>query len=240
MTAQGWNDAYRDAWRSFYSFENMKEILLHTSPERYWNVFKNFIWSRNSVFIEHLHPMVAGYLRRKTRLERRPTYVRESRRAFWHSRVREMTHKSIARWKLLLEMEELWLQTRQRSEAELLLIEEIQSIRDDVTEWRRLRAKELQEAYRRATARLSGLPDYARSKLTIPSRLSLFFKKISLAPGHLTYSREHLQTFWEQTVDHLRHGRLYRVRPARMMVYLTREVVLIVQFLVALLASGVR
>jgi len=180
MTGQEWVRAYRDAWRLFYSFENMKEILDHTSSERYWNVFKNFIWCKSSVFIEDQHPMIAGYFRRKRRRERRPGMPLDPPWEYWGQRLREMKRKAIAWGSLMLEMEELWLQTRTRSEFE-----------------------------RAATRRIVS-------------------------------SRESLRDFWRQTSGYLRQGRVYRLRPGRVLVCAAREALLAAQFLAAMFASGIR
>ena len=61
---------------------------------------------------------------------------------------------------LALEMEELWLQTRKRSEAELRLVAEIQSLRSQLN--RNLRAAELQLAHIRTRLQFP--------KLRVPSR----------------------------------------------------------------------
>lgn len=127
MSAEEWNAAFREAWESFYSFENMTRILLNTSAERYWNVFKNFFWAKSSIFIEGQHPMMAGYFRRKDRRDRRPGFPVVS---FWrHSwnRFGEMRRKLAGWGTLFMEMEELWLQTRQRSRRERFILEEIRT-----------------------------------------------------------------------------------------------------------------
>ena len=44
MKDGAWTRAYREAWRKFYSFENMKAILARAQPENYWDLFYNLFW----------------------------------------------------------------------------------------------------------------------------------------------------------------------------------------------------
>jgi hypothetical protein len=41
----------------------MKAILSHTHPEKYWDVFFDLLWYKNSIVNEGMHPMLAGFLR---------------------------------------------------------------------------------------------------------------------------------------------------------------------------------
>jgi len=240
MSAAEWTSAYREAWRSFYSFENMRAILLETSAERYWNVFKNFLWARGALDIEHQHPMIAGLFRVKHRRSRRPGLPVEGRVAHMWARLGDMRRKSRAWFALFLEMEELWLQTRRRSVKEQIVVEEIRGIRDDVREWRDHTTKDLQAAYRRATARLKELPAQSYLRLRVPYRFSLFLKKWNILSDRIAYSRHSLDVFWTETRHNLLRGRLHKIRPHRIVVNLVRDVALTVQFALAMFASGVR
>lgn len=240
MSADEWNAAFRDAWASFYSFENMKHILLGTSAERYWNVFKNFFWAKSSIFIEGQHPMMAGYFRRKDRKDRRPGCSIEP---FWRhawNRLGEMGRKLSGWGQLFLEMEELWLQTRRRSHSEQLLVEEIRSIRSDVREWRQLRVIELQEAYRRVLQRTGVHPVLGPEKIRVPSRVTLFFRKHNILSDPFTDTRNHLAVFWRRTMRSFRRRRLYRIPWHRIPVCLIGETRLALRFTIAMFAKGIR
>ena len=54
MSAQEWTAAFHDAWHEFYSFGQMKQILLRQNPHTYWAALKNFIWYRAGM-IERAH-----------------------------------------------------------------------------------------------------------------------------------------------------------------------------------------
>jgi len=147
MSADEWHALYRECWRTFYSFENMRAILSRISSKNYWGVFRNFIWAKNAAEIEGEHPMITGFWRFKDRLTRRPSFPIPSWRAHFVKQVREKATQ-IRQWAgLLLEMEELWLQTRPISPPERHLIADLQRLRERHTEWTQsLRLPELPTA----------------------------------------------------------------------------------------------
>jgi len=209
--------SYRKAWRSFYSFDYMRDVLLHANPENYWNIFINFIWYKNSALIEDGHPMIHGFFRLKDRADRRPGFAVESRvRHFWR-RSREV--KSLLRsWlSLALEMEELWLQTRNRSDAEIRLLAEIKRLRQDLN--RNLYSAELQLAHVRARIHFP--------ELRVPSRLALAFRDLDFRMAkRITYTRADLAMFWKRTAK----PKMLLFRPDRVAVNLIKDLQLFLLF----------
>jgi radical SAM superfamily enzyme YgiQ (UPF0313 family) len=147
MTADEWYALYRECWRTFYSFENMRAILSRVPLENYWGVFRNFIWAKNAAEVEGEHPMITGFWRFKDRLTRRPGFPISGWWAHFVGQVREKAGQ-IRQWAtLLLEMEELWLQTRPPTRLERRLIADFQRLRERDAEWTRsLRLPELPAA----------------------------------------------------------------------------------------------
>ena len=94
MSAEEWTAAYRDAWTSFYSFEDMRRTLLRQNPHTYWGMFKVILWYR-AAMVEGAHPMVTGFFRLKDRTSRRPGYPIEGRVRFLRRRLRELAHISL-------------------------------------------------------------------------------------------------------------------------------------------------
>ena len=209
--------SYRSAWKSFYSFDYMRDVLCRSNPENYWNIFCNFIWYKNSALIEGGHPMVHGFFRLKDRTDRRPGFAVESRARHFLRRSREV-RSLIRSWlSLALEMEELWLQTRKRSEAELRLLAEIKRLRQEVN--RNLHSAELQLAHVRARIQF---PD-----LRVPSRLALVFRNLNFRMAkRMTYTRADLAMFWQ------RKGRpaMLLFRPDKVLLNLLKDVQLFVLF----------
>ncbi|MBN2320268.1 MAG: B12-binding domain-containing radical SAM protein [Acidobacteria bacterium] len=209
--------SYRRAWKDFYSFGYMKEVLSRANPENYWNIFHNFIWYKNSALIEGGHPMIHGFFRIKDRTDRRPGFPVESRFRHFLRRFREI--RELARsWILLaLEMEELWLQTRKRSEAEVRLLAEIKRIRLQVN--RNLHSAELQLAHIRARIH--------SPELRVPSRLSLAFRNLNFRMAkRITYSRSDLKLFWKRKYS----KRMSLMRPDRIVFNFLKDVQLLLLF----------
>jgi hypothetical protein len=218
MSREEWFQAYKDAWKSFYSFENMRNILLRATPRMYWNVFKNIVWYKSAALLEGNHPMMTGFFRLKGRTARRHGYPLEGRRQYLRWRVPEVLSYLNAWVHFLLELEELWLQTRKRSEREQRLLEALAHIRGGVLD--NVRIKDLQLAY-------------ANAKLQVPSRLRLFLQKWNIWSIGLITSRADLRQFWQHTKDHLRTGNLLRIPLHRMLQCLWREIKLHTGFAVS-------
>jgi hypothetical protein len=192
MSAQEWTEAYEEAWKTFYSKENMIKALAKwtDSPKNYWNLMSIFFWYKNAALIEKQHPMVAGFFRLKGRKERRPGYAVESIPAHYWKRTKEITALFIVWAKFLKEMEEVWLQTRKKSETEERWLEQIQKVQSDV--WQALRIGEIQNIYNNAK---DSLPEKAKALLAPLEDLS----------SRVLYSRSDLNRFLKQW-DNLRQS----------------------------------
>lgn len=177
MTAEEWTEAYENAWKTFYSKENMIRVLSRWSnhTRNYWNLMSIFFWYKNAALLEKQHPMVAGFFRLKDRKARRPGYAIDRLPVHIWTRTKEITQLFIAWAKFLKEMEEVWLQTRKRSETEEKWLEQIQNIQGEV--WQALRVAELQRLCCKAQ---ESLPEKAKALLDPLEELSakiLFTRK---------------------------------------------------------------
>jgi hypothetical protein len=209
--------SYRNAWKSFYSFSYMREVLARANPENYWNIFFNFIWYKNSALIEGGHPMIHGFFRLKDRRDRRPGFAAESRTRHLIRRTREVRSLLRSWLSLALEMEELWLQTRKRSEAEIRLLSEIKRLRTELN--RNLHSAELQRAHVRARLHFP--------ELGVPSRLELAFRNLNFRMAkRITYTRADLQMFWERT----RRSKFFLIRPHKVVLNLLKDMQLFLLF----------
>ncbi len=114
-------------------------------------------------------------------------------------------------------MEELWLQTRKRSEGEARLLDEIQRLRMGAN--RNLRIAELQLAPARAHLQFP--------ELGVPSRLALAFRSLNFGMAkRITGSRADLGAFWDRT----RIRRMSLLRPDRIALHFLKETQLFVIF----------
>jgi len=192
MSADEWTEAYENAWRDFYSKENMIRVLSRwrDNPRNYYNLMSIFFWYKNAALLEKQHPMVAGFFRLKDRTNRRPGYAIDSILVHAWKRSKEITHLLIAWAKFVKEMEEVWLQTRKRSETEERWLAQAQSVQGEI--WQALRIGELQKLYGGAKETLS---DAAKTLLDPLEELS----------SKILFSRRDLDQFLIQW-ENLRSG----------------------------------
>jgi radical SAM superfamily enzyme YgiQ (UPF0313 family) len=185
MTAEEWTDAYENAWKDFYSKENMIKILSRWTdhPKAYWNLMSVFFWYKNAALIEKQHPMVAGFFRLKERKARRPGYAIDPLPVHMWKRAKEITRLFIAWAKFLKEMEEVWLQTRKKSETEEKWLEQIQKIQVEV--WQALRIGESHKIY-------------TNVKESLPEKVRILLDPLEDLSSKILVTRKDLNRFLKQ------------------------------------------
>jgi hypothetical protein len=106
MTRPEWEQAYWDAWDTYYSDEHAERILRRAAATGNSVGKTLFIlnWFVGSIRIERIHPLECGFVRLKFRRDRRSGMPIESRLAFYPRFLAEVVSKQ-ARW--------LWLWGRQ-------------------------------------------------------------------------------------------------------------------------------
>jgi radical SAM superfamily enzyme YgiQ (UPF0313 family) len=179
MTAEEWMEAYEEAWKAFYSKENIARILARWNhdPRGYWGAVFMLMWYKNAALIEKTHPMIAGFFRLKDRRTRRAGFAVDSPPVHLWKRTKDVVRLFVSWARCLKEMEEIWLQTRPRSEREKRWVEEIERIQGEI--WQTLKIAEWQKTYNDARA---ALPAKARALLDPFEDLS---SKILLGPEDL-------------------------------------------------------
>ena len=216
-----WKETYFEAWRTFYSLENMKAILHRSPRSNYWNNFLRFIWYKNSIQTEGRHPMMCGYFRLKGRTARRPGFPVLSRWDYYTARFKEVLGDLRSMLGVLAEMEELWLQTRFPSEAERRVVAEIAVLRE---KYGQLKIKDFQAAYQRAKEHFP--------TLHVPSKVTLFWAKWNpLLVSRYVHTRADLDAYWKTV--HLRwtQRHIFRIPVFTMPLNLLRDAQLSLLFL---------
>ena len=185
MTAEEWTQAYDNAWVRFYSKENMTRILSRWShnPGVYWNLMSIFFWYKNAALIEKEHPMVAGFFRLKERTSRRPGFTIDPLRVHLWKRSKEVFQLFLSWGHFLKEMEEIWLQTRKKSEKEERWLEEIQRIQGEI--WQALKITEWQKVCSNARA-------------TLPARAMALLDPFEELSSKILFTRKDLNRFLKQ------------------------------------------
>ncbi len=188
MSAEEWTEAYENAWKTFYSKENMIRVLSRwtNNTKAYWNLMSIFFWYKNAALIEKQHPMIAGFFRLKDRKSRRPGFAVDGLSVHAWKRSKEIVTLFIAWAKFLKEMEEVWLQTRKKSEREERWLEQIQKIQSDL--WQALRVAELQKIYNNA-------------KETLPEKARRLLDPLEELSSKILFSRKDLNRFLQQWDD---------------------------------------
>jgi radical SAM superfamily enzyme YgiQ (UPF0313 family) len=195
-------ESYQEAWKTFYSFENLRKILDRASKRTYWNLFRNFLWYKSAALIEGRHPMLAGFLRLRGRKSLRPGIEPKPFFSYYWNRSKELAHLAQETFYLLLEMQLLWLETRKKSEIEERVLAELEQLKSGSSI--KVGLGELQLAYARAR---NSLP-----QLRVPSRFRLFLQKwnpFSVFGGF--YSSKEIMGFWHRSIGDLKTGRLTKI-----------------------------
>ena len=197
MTAAEWTQAYEEAWKTFYSKENMIRVLSRWShhPKNYWNLMSVFFWYKNAALIERQHPMIAGFFRLKDRRSRRPGYAVDSLGVHFWRRAREVAQLFSDWARFLKEMEEVWLQSRKKTEGEEKWLAEIQRIQGEI--WQALRIADWQKTY-------------AGAKVMLPAKAKALLDPFEDLSTKILCTRRDLDRFlnqWERL-----HARIQDVR----------------------------
>lgn len=106
MSDAEWEDAYRQAWTQYYSFDHAVTLMKRAyangiSPGK---VLGSLVWFLGSIILERIHPLESGYVRRKYRKDRRPGMPLE-RPVLFHLRfLREFVVKHVRMVWLLLRL----------------------------------------------------------------------------------------------------------------------------------------
>ncbi len=159
-----WTQAYREAWESFYSKENMVNVLLRVPRPRYWQLFSIFVWYRYCTLAD-THPMVTGLVRLKERLARRPYMPREGVYRYAVRRLREVAAEFGTYFRVFLEFQEIWMLTRKPEDPRWTTLAYLRQSWSDAR--RRLGELELsghcEEAARELGTLLAGIAEQLRA-----------------------------------------------------------------------------
>ena len=205
MTPEEWTEAYENAWKTFYSKENMIKVLSRWSDntKNYWNLMSIFFWYKNAALIEKQHPMVAGFFRLKDRKTRRPGFAIEPLPVHLWKRAKETTRLFISWTKFIKEMEEVWLQTRKKSDTEEHWMEQLQKLQAEV--WQVLRIAELHRVYTNA-------------KEVLPDKVQALLDPLEELSSRILLTRKDLSRFlkqWDNLRERIQELRLRESETAR-------------------------
>jgi len=183
-------EAYHNAWEQFYSTEHMVNILKLWRDDHYYykERLSFFMWYLYSSRIERLHPMNCGFWTVRRRNDRRSGLPQEGIVPFWWNRLKVLSFRVGGMVKLFLQLEEVWLRSRPKSNIEEALHDLISKTKQDIIDWRDLSAKELGTFYTKLSIEMP--------ELKVPSTVHLWFKKRN--PFADAFTRMYAQRIWKR------------------------------------------
>ena len=109
MSHEEWMRTYHDAWRTFYTIDHIKTIFRRRMAEGHSirKIRGQLIWFCGAMFVEGVHPLQAGIIRRKHRSERRPSFPIESLVCFTWRRIKETTVNTFNMLRLIIKLHRL-------------------------------------------------------------------------------------------------------------------------------------
>jgi Radical SAM superfamily len=103
MSRSEWERAYAMAWQRYYSDEHVETLLRRAASTKInaSNVLFLITWFKGSIDIEKIHPLETGFLRLKSRRDRRPAFPVEPVWRFYPRYFTESVVK-LAHWDLFV------------------------------------------------------------------------------------------------------------------------------------------
>ena len=114
MSREEWDRAYRLAWRRYYTIDHITTILRRVAASRgnASNALFLATWFKGSIEFENIHPLECGFLRLKSRRDRRPDRPREPIWQFYPRYFGETAIKLLGWAALYLRLRRIYLGVR--------------------------------------------------------------------------------------------------------------------------------
>ena len=183
-------EAYHNTWEQFYSTEHMVNVLKQwrTNHHYYRERLSFFMWYLYASRIERLHPMNCGFWTVRRRNDRRSGLPQEAIVPFWWNRLKVLSFRLGGMVKLFLQLEDVWLRSRPKSNIEEALLDLILKTKQDIIDWRDLSTKELASFYAKLSIEMP--------EIKVPSVVRLWFKKRNPFAG--AFTRLYVQRIWRR------------------------------------------
>ena len=74
MSREEWERTYQSAWQRYYTTDHIETVFrrLVSVEANAGNALFLLTWFKGSIDFEHIHPLESGFMRKKSRLDRRP------------------------------------------------------------------------------------------------------------------------------------------------------------------------
>jgi radical SAM superfamily enzyme YgiQ (UPF0313 family) len=140
MSKENWEETCLKAWKSFYTYEHAETIVKRamatgTSPGK---TMALITWFKGCIHIEKVHPLEAGFFRRKSRKDRRPTLPIESPFVFYPKYFAEIIWKHFCWVLLFIRLRLIYKKIRNDPKSREYMDLAIEPLNDNETETREL------------------------------------------------------------------------------------------------------
>ena len=133
MSREEWERAYDMAWQAYYTPEHMETIMRRAMATRIspGKMMFLLLWFWGCVTLEKVHPLQGGYLRRKVRTDRRPTFPQENPLIFYPRYAWETVTKHARLLRVVLRMARVRKQLKRDPAARQYMDEALTPVRAD-------------------------------------------------------------------------------------------------------------
>jgi len=149
MSAAQWECAYQLAWRRYYTIEHITTVLRRAAATRCngGNALFLLTWFKGSIDYEKIHPLEGGFLRLKSRRDRRPGFAIEQVWPFYMKYFAETAVKLVQWGTLYLRLRLIYLRIKRDPRAGGFTDLAITPVAEDEAETRELFQTEAGQAY---------------------------------------------------------------------------------------------
>ena len=149
MSREEWNQAHLLAWENYYSFEHAATVLRRSMATgvNASNNLSMFTWFKGCIGIERIHPLEGGFIRLKSRRDRRPGRPLEPIWRFYPMFVAETVWK-LYRWiSLYTKLRKIYLKIKHDPRRHEYMDVALSPIADDEIETHELFKTDAARAY---------------------------------------------------------------------------------------------
>src|SRR6516162_6806351 len=149
MSRAEWERTYQGAWQRYYTIDHIETVLRRVASvgANASNALFLLTWFKGSIDFEKMHPLECGFLRRKSRRDRRPCFPIEPAWRFYPKYLTETAVNQV-RWILLyLRLRRLYLRIKNDPERSRYTDFAMAAVADDETETRALFGTAAAQAY---------------------------------------------------------------------------------------------
>jgi hypothetical protein len=149
MSRAQWESAYQLAWRRYYTTEHIATVLRRAAATgcNAGNALFLLTWFKGSIEHEGIHPLEGGFVRRKSRRDRRPGLALENVWVFYPKYIAETAVKLVQWAALYLRLRAIYLHIKRDPRKGEYTDLAITPVVEDEVETRELFQTEAAQAY---------------------------------------------------------------------------------------------